>query len=139
MNGVFHLTALRGGAAARGPHSAHSAVRRLATSRFISMAGTDATGVAIGFALYAQTQSAAWLSLSLMVTVGAGALLSPLAGRAGDLFDRRRLMIAAEIAAAVVFLTLAVIHTPVALLALGFLATAIGTVFGPASGAAIAH
>jgi MFS family permease len=120
-------------------HSARTAIRRLAASRFISMAGTDATGVAIGFALYAQTHSATWLSLSLMLTVGAGALLAPLGGRAGDLLDRRRLLIGAELAAAAVFLTLAVVHTPVALLALGLLATAIGTIFGPASGAAIAH
>ena len=114
-------------------------MRRLAFSRFVSMAGTDATGVAIGFALYAQTKSATWLSLSLMLTLGASAVFAPFAGRIGDLVDRRRLMIGAEIAAAAVFLTLALIHTPVALLALGVLATLIGTVFGPASGAAIAH
>jgi predicted MFS family arabinose efflux permease len=125
--------------ASKRPHSVKSAVRRLAVSRFISMAGTDATGVAIGFALYAQTHSATWLSASLMLTVGAGALLSPFGGRAAELIDRRRLMIAAEIAAATVFAALAIVHTPVALLALGLLATAIGTVFGPASGAAIAH
>jgi MFS family permease len=125
-------------AAARS-HSPRAAIRRLAVSRFISMAGTDATGVAIGFALYAQTHSAAWLSLSLMLTVGTGALLSPFAGRAGELVDRRRLMIGAEIAAAAVFLVLALLHSPAALLALGLLASAIGTVFGPASGAAIAH
>ena len=53
------------------PHqSTRSAVRRLALSRFVSMAGTDATGVAIGFALYAQTKSPTWLSLSLMLTLG---------------------------------------------------------------------
>jgi MFS family permease len=119
--------------------SARNAVRRLAASRFISMAGTDATGVAIGYALYAQTGSATWLSLSLMLTVGGGAVLAPLAGRAGDLVDRRRLMVGAELAAAAVFLTLALVHTPVALLALGVVASAIGTIFGPASGAAIAH
>jgi MFS family permease len=116
-----------------------TAVRRLAISRFVSMAGTDATAVAIGFALYAQTHSARWLSLSLMLTVGAGALLAPLGGRAGDLVDRRRLMIGAELAAFAVFVALAVVHTPVALLGLGLVATTIGTVFGPASGAAIAH
>jgi MFS family permease len=120
-------------------HSPRAAVRRLALSRFVSMAGTDATGVAIGFALYAQTRSAAWLSLSLMLTVGAGALLAPLGGRAGDFVPRRRLMIGAELTAATVFVALALVHTPAALLALGVLATAIGTVFGPASGAAIAH
>jgi MFS family permease len=120
-------------------HSPRAAVRRLALSRFVSMAGTDATGVAIGFALFAQTRSAMWLSLSLMLTVGAGALLAPLGGRAGDFVERRRLMIGTEIAAATVFVALALVHTPAALLALGVLATAIGTIFGPASGAAIAH
>jgi MFS family permease len=109
------------------PHTSRAAIRRLAISRFISTAGTDATGVAIGFALYAQTQSATWLSLSLMLTVGAGAILAPLGGRAGDLVDRRRLMITAELAASAVFVALVFVHTPVALLALGLVATAIGT------------
>jgi len=103
------------------------------------MAGTDASGVAIGFTLYAQTGSAHWVSLSLLLTIGAGALLAPLGGWAGDLVDRRRLMIGAELAACAVFVTLSLVHTPVALLAFGLLAAAIGAVFGPASGAALAH
>jgi predicted MFS family arabinose efflux permease len=133
------LPALAARRATRPAHSARTAVRRLAVARFVSMAGTDATGVAIGFALYAQTRSATWLSLSLMLTIGASTLAAPLAGRAGDLIDRRRLMIGAELAAAAVFLALALAHTPAALLALGVLASTIGTIFGPASGAAIAH
>jgi MFS family permease len=116
-----------------------TAVRRLAAARFISLAGSDATGVAIGFALYEQTQSAHLLSLSLLLTIGAGALLAPLGGLAGDLFDRRKLMIGAELCLCAIFVTLAVIHTPVALLALGLLASAVSAAFGPASGAAIAH
>ena len=116
-----------------------AAVRRLSGSRLISMAGTDASGVAIGFALYAQTGSAHWVSLSLLLTIGASAALAPLGGWAGDMVDRRRLMIGAELAACAVFVTLSLIHTPVALLALGLLAAAIGAVFGPASGAALAH
>jgi hypothetical protein len=36
-------------------------------------------------------------------------------------------------------LTLALVHTPAVLLAIGFLSTMIGTIFGPASGASIAH
>jgi len=120
-------------------HSPRAAIRRLATARFVALAGTDAAAVAIGFSLYEQTRSASWLSLSLMLTVGAGALLAPLGGRAGDRFDRRRLMVASELSAAVVLLALAFVHTPVALLGLGLLSAAIGTLFGPASGAAIAH
>src|SRR4051812_23542943 len=121
------------------PQTVRNAVQRLATARFISLAGSDATGVALGFALYAQTHSPKWISLSLLLTIGAGALLAPLGGRLGDLADRRRLMIVTEVSSAAVFLALALVHTPVALLALGLLATVIGTVFGPASGAAIAH
>jgi MFS family permease len=121
------------------PHSTRAAVRRLAVARFVSIAGTDATGVAIGFALYAQTHSTELLSLSLMLTIGAGALLAPLGGALGDMLDRRRLMVGAELLACSVFAALAVVHTPAALLGLGLVATAIGTMFGPASGAAIAH
>jgi predicted MFS family arabinose efflux permease len=121
------------------PQTVRNAVQRLATARFISLAGSDATGVALGFALYSQTHSPKWISLSLLLTIGAGALLAPLGGRLGDLADRRRLMIATEVSSAAVFLALVLVHTPVALLALGLLATVIGTVFGPASGAAIAH
>jgi MFS family permease len=121
------------------PQSARLAVRRLAAARFISLAGTDATSVAIGFALYAQTHSPSLLSLSFAITIGASALLAPLAGRAGDLLDRRRLMVAAELAAGAVFFALALVHTPVALLGLGLLASVAGTMFGPASGAAITH
>jgi MFS family permease len=116
-----------------------SAVRRLAASRFISMAGSDATGVAIGFALYAQTQSAKWISLSMMLTIGAGVLVSPFAGRLADILDRRKLMIACEVVAAAIFIGLAVVHTPAALISMGVLATIIGTIFGPASAATIAH
>jgi MFS family permease len=103
------------------------------------MAGSDATAVAIGFAIYAQTQSAQWISFSMMATIGAGVLVSPFAGRLGDMVDRRRLMITAELVAAAIFIALALVHTPVALVSLGVLATIVGTIFGPASAAAIAH
>jgi MFS family permease len=121
------------------PHDpVRSDLGRLASARFISLAGSDATAIAIGFALYAQTHSAQWLSLSLMLTIGTSALLAPFGGRLGDRFDRRRLMISAELLTAALFVALAFVHTPAALLTIGFLAAAIGTVYGPASGAAIA-
>lgn len=115
------------------------AVRRLAAARLLSMTGTDASGVAIGFALYAETGSAAWLSLSLLLTIGAGSVLAPLGGWLGDRLPRRRLMIGTELGAAVLFAVLAVTGDPVALLAVGLVATALGSAFGPAAGAAIAH
>ncbi|HEU4656310.1 MAG TPA: MFS transporter [Capillimicrobium sp.] len=114
-------------------------VRRLAASRLLSMTGTDASGVAIGFAMYSQTGSAAWLSLSLLLTIGAGAVMGPLGGWLGDRVPRRPLMIGAELAAAALFAAIALVHTPAALLAFGLAGTAIGAVFGPAAGAAIAE
>jgi MFS family permease len=127
------------GRASKRPHSIRAAVHRLAAARFVSIAGTDATNVAIGFAMYAQTHSAQLMSLTLMLTIGAGAILAPLGGALGDRVERRRLMIGAELLAGAVFAALAIVHTPAALLGLGLVSTAIGAVFGPASGAAIAH
>lgn len=115
------------------------AVRRIALARTISLAGSDATGVALGFSLYQQTRSAAWLSASLLATVGASTVAAPTGGWVGDRFDRKRVMVACELLAAVLFMTLCVIHTPVALVGLALAATVLGSSFGPAAGAAIAH
>lgn len=125
--------------APRGPLAARSAVRRLALARLLSMTGTDASGVAIGFAIYAATGSTALLSLSLLLTIGASAVLAPLGGWLGDRLPRRRLMVGCELAAAALFGLLAFVHDPAVLLAAGFAASAIGALFGPAAGAAIAH
>lgn len=119
--------------------AARPAVRRLAAARLLSMTGTDASGVAIGFALYAQTRSTAWLSLSLLLTIGAGSVLAPIGGWLGDRLSRRRVMVACELGSGALFATLAFIHQPVAILAIGLFASALGAAFGPAAGASIAH
>jgi MFS family permease len=115
------------------------AVRRIAIARTISLAGSDATGVALGFSLYQQTHSAAWLSASLLATVAASTVAAPIGGWVGDRFDRKRVMVACELMAAVMFITLCIVHTPVALVGLALAATLLGSSFGPAAGAAIAH
>jgi NRE family putative nickel resistance protein-like MFS transporter len=119
--------------------AARAAIRRLALGRLLSMMGNDASGVAIGFAMYSQTHSTAWLSLSLLLTIGAGSVLAPIGGWLGDHLPRRPLMIASEASAAVLFATLGFVHDPGVLLAAGLLAASIGAVFGPASGAAIGY
>ncbi|MBB4664201.1 MFS transporter [Conexibacter arvalis] len=119
--------------------AARPAVRRLAAARLLSMTGTDASGVAIGFALYAQTRSTTWLSLSLLLTIGAGSVLAPIGGWLGDRLPRRPLMIACELGSGALFATLAIVHAPIAILAIGLLASALGSAFGPAAGASIAH
>jgi MFS family permease len=118
----------------RGPRTP---VRRLALARLLSTAGTDASAVALGWAMYAQTGSAAWLSLSLLITIGGGSVLAPLAGWVGDRVDRRRVLLSCELTSAALFTVLALVHTPWAMLALSVLATASGAIFGPAAGAAM--
>jgi MFS family permease len=113
-------------------------VRRLALSRLISMAGTDASALAIGFSLYARTHSAVWLSLSLFLSVGLGAVLAPVGGWLGDRFDRRRLMLGAELGAAAVFLLAAAMPVPAVLLVMSLPGALFGAIFGASSGAAIA-
>jgi MFS family permease len=119
--------------------SARTAVRRLALGRLISIAGTDASGIALGWALYEQTGSAMWISFSLLLTIGGGSLLGPIGGWIADRVDRRRLMIACELVSTSLFALLVFVHSPAALLAVSALATASGAVFGPAAGASVAH
>jgi MFS family permease len=118
--------------------ASRSAVRRLAISRLISMAGTDASALAIGFSLYAKTHSSVWLSLSLFLSVGLGAVLAPLGGWLGDRYDRRRLMLGAELGSAVLFLFAAAMPVPAVLLGMSVPGALFGAIFGASSGAAIA-
>jgi MFS family permease len=114
------------------------AVRRLALSRLISMAGTDASALAIGFTLYQKTHSTVWLSLSLLLSVGLGAVLAPVGGWLGDRFPRRPLMLGAELASAALFLVLAFAPVPALLLGLSVPGALLGAIFGATSAAAIA-
>ena len=58
----------------------------MSAASFISMAGTDASGVAVGFAMFAQTHSAQWMSLSLLATLGEAYKVCQLKGRSLDPF-----------------------------------------------------
>jgi MFS family permease len=114
-----------------------SAVRRLAAARLLSALGSDAAAVALSFTLYRQTGSVAWLSASMLVSLGLTSVLAGPCGTLADRFDRRKLMIGADLAAAATFAAMTFIHTPVALLVLTLFGTLAGNVVGPASGAAI--
>jgi MFS family permease len=103
------------------------------------MAGTDASALAIGFSLYAKTGSTVWLSLSLLFSIGLGAVLAPIGGWLGDRFPRRPLMLGAELGSAALFLTLAIAPEPALLLGLSIPGALLGAIFGATSGAAIAN
>lgn len=113
-------------------------MRRLALSRLISLAGTDASAVAVSFGIYRATGSVAWLSASLFVMFGLGSAAAPLAGVIADRRDRWRVMLGADLVAAATFTVLALEHSPVATITLSALATVAGTVHGAAAAAAIA-
>jgi MFS family permease len=114
-----------------------SAVRRVAAARLISVTGSEAAYTALLFVLYRRTASVAWVAAALLATFGTVGILSPLAGSLGDRFDRRRVMIASDLAGAACFAALAIVRSPGALVLLAFLAAVTESPFLPASGAAI--
>ena len=121
----------------RSTSTARSVVRRLAIARLISVTGGAAAFAALNYTIYERTGSAAWLSASLLLTFGVSGLFAPLGGVLGDRFDRRRVMIASDLAGAACFAAMALVDEPVLLIAVGFLAAVVETPFWSASAAAI--
>ena len=120
------------------PSQTHrSAVRRIAIARAISIAGAEAAYVAIVATMLDRTGSAAWVSAALLAWIGVGGLVSPIAGSLGDRYDRRRVMIASDLAGAATFAAIAFVHDPRGLLALTVVAAIAEAPFTPAATAAI--
>lgn len=114
------------------------AARRLALGRLISLMGGSAAYIALIAGLYEQTGSAAWVSAALFAGVIGSVIGAPAAGYLGDRFDRRRVMIATDLASAAVAGTMAiVIDEPAALVALFGLLAVVTSPFQPASAAAM--
>lgn len=114
-----------------------TAVRRLALGRLISIGGSAAAYTALMFTVYERTGSAVWLSAALVATEGASGLLGPIASLLGDRFDRRRVMILSDLAAAVCFGAMALAGSPGLLVAFAFASAVAEAPFWPTSGAAI--
>ena len=74
-----------------------SAVRRLSAARLASSGGTHAAQIALAFTVYERTHSSLWVSTSLVASAGVVGLVGPLSGRVSDRFDRRRVMVLAEL------------------------------------------
>jgi MFS family permease len=117
--------------------SSRNAVRRLALARLISLTGGAAAYLALNFVIYERTGSATWVAATLFLTFGTVGFVSPFAGALGDRFDRRRVMIVSDLAAAACFFGMALVRDPGLLLAFAFLSAMAETPFMSASSAAI--
>ena len=113
------------------------AVRRVTAAQIVSIAGTEAAEIALLFAVYQRTGSAAWVAAALLLSFGTLAVATPLAGSLGDRFDRRAVMVASELAGAVCFAALAFARSPSSLLALAFAAALTSSPFNSAADAAV--
>ncbi len=116
------------------------AFRRLFAAQLVSFAGDwFATVALLGLALEL-SGSAAVASLVLVLQTGGFALASPLAGILADRFDRRRLLVAADVARVPIALAFMLARGPdslwIAFVAVALLAVC-GAVFEPASSAAL--
>jgi MFS family permease len=111
--------------------------RRLALGRLISLSGGSAAYIALVAAIYGRTHSAVWISAAIFASVVASVVSAPAAGWIGDRFDRRRVMIAADLAAAAGSLGMALTGQPWALVALMGFSTVVASPFEPASAAAM--
>jgi MFS family permease len=96
-----------------------TAVRRVAVARAISLTGSQAAFAALAYLVYRLTgNSAAWVSLTLLLTMGLQGLVQPVASWLGDRFDRRRVLVASDLLAAAGFVALAFARTPGQLVAI---------------------
>jgi MFS family permease len=111
--------------------------RRLALGRLISLTGGSAAYIALIAAVYDQTGSAAWVSAALFAGVVGTVLAAPFAGWLGDHYDRRAVMIAADLGAAAVSTAMALTGEPSGLVVLLGLSAVAQSPFEPASAAAI--
>jgi MFS family permease len=99
-----------------------SAVRRVAVARAISLTGSQAAFAALAYIVYRLTdESAAWLSVTLLLTMGVQGLVQPIASWFGDRFDRRRVLVVSDLLAAGGFVALAFARTPGQLVAIACL------------------
>jgi MFS family permease len=113
------------------------AVRKLSLARLISITGGAAAYLALNFTIYDKTHSATWVAAALFLTFGTTGFASPFAGMLGDRFDRRKVMIASDLAGAAAFFAMALVHDPGLLLVFAFLSAVAEAPFLSSSAAAI--
>jgi MFS family permease len=115
-----------------------SAARRLALSRLASLTAGSAAYIALISAIYNETGSALWVSAALFFGVVGSVIGAPAAGWIGDRFERRRVMVGSDLAAAVVAGAMALtVDSALALVLLFGLLAVVQSPFEPASASAM--
>jgi MFS family permease len=115
-----------------------AAVRRVAAARGISLTGSGAAFAALAYIVYRLTgESAVWLSVTLLLTMGLQGVVQPFASWLGDRFDRRRVLVISDLAAAAGFVALAFARTPGQLVALAALTAVLESPVWAVAGASI--
>jgi predicted MFS family arabinose efflux permease len=114
------------------------AVRRLAIARFISTLGSMAAYTALIDLIWRKTDgSTVLLSVTILLTMGAQGLFGPIGGAIADRWDRKRVLIASDVAGAALFVALAFVHVPWAIMLVALLTSIARTPFRAGSVAAI--
>jgi MFS family permease len=115
-----------------------SAARRLALSRLASLTAGSAAYIALISAIYNETGSALWVSAALFFGVVGSVIGAPVAGWIGDRFERRRVMVGSDLAAAVVAGAMALtVDSALALVLLFGLLAVVQSPFEPSSASAM--
>src|SRR5918994_989824 len=118
--------------------SGRSAVRRVASARGISLTGSGAAFASLAYIVYRLTgESAVWLSVTLLLTMGLQGLVQPFASWLGDRFDRRRVLVISDLAAAAGFVALAFARTPGQLIAVAAVTAVLESPVWAVAGASI--
>jgi MFS family permease len=128
------IEGLPGGAMAR---HARGAIRRLAVANAVSNVGNWAATTALALAIFYQTKSAVWLSSAFLFTQLPSALLAPVGGLIADRLDRKRVMVTCDVLGALCYAGMALVHAPIALIAIGAVAAVLHMPFGPSARAAV--
>lgn len=116
----------------------HSAVRRVAAARGISLTGSGAAFAALAYIVYWLTgESAIWLSMTLLLTMGVQGLVQPIASWLGDRFNRRRVLVISDLCASGGFVALAFARTPGQLVAIACLTAILESPVWAVAGASI--
>jgi MFS family permease len=115
-----------------------SSARRLALSRLASLTAGSAAYIALISAIFDETGSALWVSAALFAGVVGSVVGAPAAGWIGDRFERRRVMVSSDLAAAVVAAAMALtVDSALALTLLFGLLAVVESPFEPSSASAM--